>query len=113
MANNRAIRNRSHLPDYANRIRIVSLDTTGVETSRSGTIDNDGYLQIRVNTGSNVKSPYWRLHINNVIVTEGYKFSADSYIYRMSGLFEVKKGDTYKVEFAGANESELYYYPLR
>lgn len=102
---------RSFIPDYTNAKSLLFGDGLATELTKSGTIEEDGYLQVHVQTLGTSGTPFWRLTINGCTVSETSKGSKETYMYKWSGLFPVRKGDSYNVAINGGTNCALTFYP--
>ena len=80
-------------PDYVNRQELIN-QTISADQVFTGTFANDGYVQIHASTDGNSWTPFWRFHINDVMVSEHSKSTTANYLYRWTDLIPVKAGDT-------------------
>ena len=98
-------------PDYVNRQELIN-QTISADQVFTGTFANDGYVQIHASTDGNTWTPFWRFHINDVMVNEHSKSTTANYLYRWTELIPVKAGDTYRLQLAYSH-FRFYFYPFR
>ena len=101
--------NSNIIPDYSQQTVILS-------GNGEHTMSRNGWVQIHARNYAAVPKAILRLSINGKIIdeTSGSSGTDTNYMYYMSGLYPVKKGDVIKVADASwSQQNYIYFYPCR
>ena len=101
--------NSNIIPDYSQQT--VILNGNGEHT-----MSRNGWVQIHARNYAAVPKAILRLSINGKMIdeTSGSSGTDTNYMYYMSGLYPVKKGDVIKVADASwSQQNYIYFYPCR
>lgn len=101
--------NSNIIPDYSQQT--VILNGNGEHT-----VSRSGWVQVYARNYVAVPKAILRLSINGKLVdeTSGSSGTDTNYMYYMSGLYPVKKGDVVKVADASwSQQNYIYFYPCR
>ena len=101
--------NSNIIPDYSQQTLLLN-------GNGEHTVSRSGWVQVYARNYAAVPKAILRLSINGKLVdeTSGSSGTDTNYMYYMSGLYPVKKGDVVKVADASwSQQNYIYFYPCR
>ena len=101
--------NSNIIPDYSQQTLLLN-------GNGEHTVSRSGWVQVYARNYAAVPKAILRLSINGKLVdeTSGSSGTDTNYMYYMSGLYPVKKGDVIKVADASwSQQNYIYFYPCR
>lgn len=91
------------IPNYSNYITIYN--STSDCTTQSYTVEEDGFLLVKIDLQGNSGNCFYRIIINNGIVIQRQSKENANYIYTTSAPIPVRKGDVITYSLASGESS--------